>query len=214
MLLRQGELVAARDAYKRAHELGSKRSDWREPSGKWLNNCECFLELESKLPAIRTGEIKLAHAGEQIDFGQLAYYKGLYALSARLFEQAFTSKPERAEELRRNERYRAACVAALAGCGQGQDASQLDDQARVRWRKQALTWLQADLKLWTRRLENGNSAAGAEVSQMLWNWQRDRDLAGLRDSAELAKLPPEEQQACKQLWADVATLHKRAARQK
>ena len=37
-------------------------------------------------------------------------------------------------------------AAALAGCGQGYDAAQLDGQERSGWRKQALHWLRADLK--------------------------------------------------------------------
>src|SRR5262249_11851199 len=38
----------------------------------------------------------------------------------------------------------------------------------------------------------------------LRDWQQDGDLAGLRGPVALAKLPPEERQACQQLWADVA----------
>ena len=43
------------------------------------------------------------------------------------------------------------------------------------------------------------------------HWQKDTDLAGIRDAAALAKLPAEEQKACTQLWADVAALLKKAA---
>jgi hypothetical protein len=42
--------------------------------------------------------------------------------------------------------------------------------------------------------------------QILRNWQKDSDLAGIRDQAALAKLPAEEQQGFKRLWADVAKL--------
>ena len=40
----------------------------------------------------------------------------------------------------------------------------------------------------------------------LRHWQADPDLSGLRDTAELAKLPADEQEACKKLWADVQAL--------
>ena len=41
------------------------------------------------------------------------------------------------------------------------------------------------------------------------DWQQDRDLAGLRDAAALAKLLAEER-AFAQLWAEVEALRKRA----
>ena len=41
-------------------------------------------------------------------------------------------------------------------------------------------------------------------------WQRDRDLAGLRDKAALAKLPEEERAAWGMLWVEVASLLQRA----
>jgi len=44
----------------------------------------------------------------------------------------------------------------------------------------------------------------------LKRWQWDRDLAGIRDKAALAKLPAEEQKAFTRLWSDVAALLKRA----
>jgi hypothetical protein len=39
---------------------------------------------------------------------------------------------------------------------------------------------------------------------------RGPDLAGLREAAPLAKLPAEEREACRQLWADVDDLLQRA----
>ncbi len=52
-------------------------------------------------------------------------------------------------------RYNAACAAALAGGGQGQDAGRLSDQERAGLRKQALDCLRADLRAWQRLLEQG-----------------------------------------------------------
>jgi hypothetical protein len=51
------------------------------------------------------------------------------------------------------------------------------------------------------------------VQETLHHWQRDLDLAGIRNPAALAKLPAEEQQACRQLWQDVAALLQQAATQ-
>jgi len=77
-------------------------------------------------------------------------------------------------------------------------------------RQQALDWLRADLALRTRQLESGKPADRAAVRQALRHWQKDTDLAGLRDREALAKRSAQEQKASAQLWADVAALRKKA----
>jgi hypothetical protein len=59
-------------------------------------------------------------------------------------------------------------------------------------------------------LETGKPADRAAFQQAMRHWQRDSDVAGIRDAAALAKLPPEERAACEKLWADVAALLKKA----
>jgi hypothetical protein len=46
--------------------------------------------------------------------------------------------------------------------------------------------------------------------EVLRHWQRDADLAGLRDDKALAALPGDERDACRKLWADVAALLQKA----
>jgi hypothetical protein len=70
------------------------------------------------------------------------------------------------------------------------------------------------LKSWTKHFDKGTPQTSAETKRDMELWQREKQLAGLRDPAELAKLPAEEQGAWRQFWADVAALHERAARQK
>jgi hypothetical protein len=115
-----------------------------------------------------------------------------------------------ADDLNAGHRYNAACSAALAATGQGEDAAKLIDQERTRLRQQALHWLRADLGMWAKRLETGQPADRVAVQQALKHWQQDSDLAGLRDALALAKLPAEEQKACNKLWTDVAALLKKA----
>jgi hypothetical protein len=43
---------------------------------------------------------------------------------------------------------------------------------------------------------------------MLHHWQKDADLAAIRDPDGVAKLPADEQEACKKLWDDAAALLK------
>jgi hypothetical protein len=45
----------------------------------------------------------------------------------------------------------------------------------------------------------------------LRHWQFDSDLAGIRESAAINKLPAQEQEACKKLWTNVADLLRKSA---
>ncbi len=105
----------------------------------------------------------------------------------------------------KNDRYNAACAAALAGTDHGKDDPPPDEEAKTRWRKQALEWLRADLAAWSKQLADKPDARPT-VQNTLRHWQTDKDLSGVRDEKELAKLPAEEQETWKQLWAEVEAL--------
>jgi len=105
-----------------------------------------------------------------------------------------------------NARYNMACFSALAAAGARVNEPPLDDAARAKLRGQALESLKAALALYTKQLEGDP----ARAQQMMRHWQKDTDLASIRDQAALAKLPAEEQKAFTQLWADVAALLKKA----
>ena len=116
------------------------------------------------------------------------------------------AQPKLADDMQVQNRYNAACAAALAGSGQGKDDPPLDDAAKTRWRKQAIDWLKADLAAWSKILDSGPPQARQAISQTLQHWKADTDLVGLRDPAALAKLPENEQKACRALWAEVDAL--------
>src|SRR5262249_11194013 len=143
--------------------------------------------------------------------GLCGHHKHLYAAAARLYTGAFTVDPTAAEDLRAGHRYNAACFAALAGCGKGNDAAQLDDAERARWRQQALAWLRADLTLHSKQLEGAKSLkVRMEVQRTLRHWQRDPDLAGLRDESALSQVPEVEPEAWRHFWGEVQRLLDRA----
>jgi hypothetical protein len=119
-------------------------------------------------------------------------------------------KPKLVEEPRTSYRYDAACTAALAGCGRGEDGAERDDAEQARWRAQARQWLRADLDAWARKLESGLAADRARVQETLTWWRQDPDLAGLRDADALARLPPAERQEWSTLWSDLDALLRRA----
>jgi hypothetical protein len=137
--------------------------------------------------------------------------KRLYTAAAGFSADAFAADPKLADHLTAEHRYNAACAAALASAGQGEDAGKSDDEKRSRLRRQAVDWLRADLTLRTKQLASGQPGDRAQVQRYMNHWLQDRDLADLRDAESLAKLAPEERAACEKLWADVAALLKRAA---
>src|SRR6185369_16899910 len=105
---------------------------------------------------------------------------------------AFAAEPKLANNLQAGHRYKAACAASLAAAGKGEDAGTLDAKERARLRKQALDWLTADLTAWTRLFDKNQPQARPVIQQTLLHWQKDTDLAGVRDKAALEKLPPDE----------------------
>jgi tetratricopeptide (TPR) repeat protein len=121
-------------------------------------------------------------------------------------EQALAGDPKLADDLDAANRYKGACYAVLAAGAQG-----MTDNDRARLRKLALAWLRTDLALWEQRLADESRQSRRIVGQKLQHWQKDPDLAGIRDAAALAKLPAEERAACAGLWDDVAALLKQAA---
>jgi Flp pilus assembly protein TadD len=205
----RGHFAEALAALKRGHELGTKRPGWPYPSAAWVREAERLAALEAKLPAFLKGEFQPSDTAQRLGLARVCQAKRLHAAAARLSADAFVSDPKVADDLQAGHRYDAACSAALAAAGQGEDAG-LDDKERARLRKQALDWLSADLALYTKLTASGPANARSLVQQKLKHWQKDAVLAGVRDQKALARLPAEEQTACTQLWADVATLLKKA----
>jgi hypothetical protein len=181
----------------------------RERARPLLQECQRYMALDARLPAILRGAEKPADAAEQLGFAQLCFLKHLYAAAARFYDGAFTAEPKLAEDASSGARYNAACVAALTGCARGKDADRLDGRQRGRWRRQALDWLRRDLTWWGERLASGNAQAGALVRQRLRQWQVDPDLAGVRAGDSLAGLPDGERRQWQRLWSDVDSLLRR-----
>jgi eukaryotic-like serine/threonine-protein kinase len=134
-----------------------------------------------------------------------------YAAAARFSADAFTRQPALAADLQREHRYSAACAAALAGCGQGNDAADLPDKERARLRRQGRDWLQDDLAAYRRLLDREPDKARPLVSGKMRHWLADTDFNGVRGPAALAKLPEAERRDWQSLWQEVEELQRRAA---
>jgi serine/threonine-protein kinase len=211
LLQRQGHFVEALAAYRRGHQAGGKSPGWPYPSERWVKECERLVELDGLLAGVLRGAAPPAAANDRCGVAQFALdYKRLSVTAARLYASALADFPRLAEDGKTPHRYNAGCAAALAGTGQGPEATRLDEGDRARWRKQALAWLRASLALWARQVEKGPPARRAAIHKQLEHWQKDADLAGVRETAALARLPKAERDAWLDLWADVAALRARA----
>jgi eukaryotic-like serine/threonine-protein kinase len=213
-LLLKGQFRQAVEEYRLGHELGSHNRRWPYPSAQWVRQAEQLAELDGRLLAVLEGKGQPKDATERLGFASLCQqHRQRYAAAARLFDEAFAAQPALVENLASGHRYNAACAAALAGCGQGKDTPAPDDRERTRLRRQAFEWLRADLTAWKRQLENEPEEARPAVAKTLQHWQQDADFAGVRGAEALGRLPEAERNAWQQLWQDVESLRRQAARE-
>jgi tetratricopeptide (TPR) repeat protein len=210
VLLRSGRFAESLAALRRGHALGTKKPGWRCPSAEWVRSAERMATLAGKLPAIRRGEYAPADNAERLALAELCQIRKLHHMASRVYADAFAAEAKLADDPKAYHRHEAARSASLAAAGQADDAANLDEMERTRLRKQALDWLRADLALYRKQLRSDKPADRAVVQRALLRWQKDSDLAGLRDEAALARLPVEEREAFARLWSEVAALLKKA----
>src|SRR5262249_15130148 len=120
-----GQLDQALTHLRRGHELGSRLPGWQYPSGQWIHNAQRLRERERALPAVLSGAVRATDAAELLDYARVCRWQRRFVASARFFQQAFARSPALAEGATRGSwrRYDAACAAALAAAGQGEDAA-------------------------------------------------------------------------------------------
>jgi serine/threonine-protein kinase len=227
----QGRFAEAEASYLQVLKLLSPQDPRCAALQNRLQHCRQLLELEGRLAPVLRGE--LATTAERLALIDLCVrYKKHYAAAARLYAAAFAQQPGLAEETSKSRRYHAACCAVLAAAGQGKGAENLAEHERAQLRGQALAWLTADLQALRKiiaaaesgkagqpplspleKLAGPGNSRAVEVLQALErlkHWQRDTDLAGVRDEKQLALLPAAEQKSWRALWAEVAALAKKA----
>jgi Flp pilus assembly protein TadD len=215
-LLQFGRFTEAREATRRCLDLLPPNDPLRQQVTRQLQRCEQFLALDRKLPAILKGTEAPADDAERLALADLCQqpFQKRYAASARLFAEAFAHDAKLADDLQRQHRYDAACAAAQAGCGQGEDARALPDEVALGLRRQALDWLKADLAAYAKLAGRDDPAAKQTVRQRLVYWRQDADLAGVRDPQAVEKLPADERAAWGRLWEDVDALRKKVEEKK
>ena len=201
----KGQFGPAIASFKKAIELNPNAAHLRTD----MATAQRQAAAQVKLPAFLKGEFKPTTSDERLGLSEMCITKKLYRTSAGLYADAFAADPKLADDFPAFHRYNAACCAALAAAGQGEDAARLHEIEKARLRKQALEWLRVELALWIKVIESGPPAQRAEVLRQLKHLPQDSDLAGIRDAEAVAKLPAEERAAYEKLWSDVTSLLKR-----
>jgi serine/threonine-protein kinase len=202
-LFRQGNYAEARQAYARAVELLPAALPQRALASKQIQLCERLAKLAERLPGLLRGEEQPGSADECLDLTTVCRHQQRYAAAARFSAAAFVREPKLANDPTLGHRYAAACYAAQAAAGRGRDAERVGPLERLALRRQALSWLRADLDRWRMLADKGDGRVRQVIAKQLMSWRQDADLAGLRDGEALKALPAEERQACERLWADV-----------
>ncbi len=177
----KGQLDDAIACLKKAIELDPKRVvAWdnlggaRRSKGQWDEAIACYkkvVELQPNSPTARNqlveterkvaagdklvpllaGRYTPASNQERLDLVEICQGKKLYHTAAGLYATVFAADLELASDLQAGHRYNAACYAALAAAGQGDDSSKLDQKA-------ARTSAEADPRMAPRRPGPANPA--------------------------------------------------------
>ncbi len=199
-----GRFTQALAELRRGHDLGRKRPGWPYKSGDWVRVCERLVELDRKLRAVLDGTAEPAGAAERFQLAEFCAgpYKRLPVTATRFWADAFAEDPKLAC-------YGAACAAAQAAAGLGDDARLLPDRVVLMLRRQALRWLRTDLAMYRKMAGRPDEAFKKNVRNWLQDWQQDADLAWVRDAAALDRLSEDERKEWRHLWEEVAALLKK-----
>ena len=180
--------------------IATAKNVWQQ-----MERIKLLRPIEARLPAILAGKEMPADYATQLAVAEWLHEdKHRTYFAARLYAAVFAKQPEVAEELDAQRRYEAACAAAQAGCGLGEDAGQLDETTKAGLRKQALAWLTAERIAWAKRDQRATTKEEQDrIAKTLSIWLRSADLTCVHAPDALEKLPTAESIAWQQLWDDV-----------
>src|SRR5262249_37577645 len=124
----------------------------RRAQQRQLEICDAMLAIKAKLPAILAGKERPTDVPTQRALAEWCLkHKRRTATAVGFYASALSTQPSLADDLEAGNRYHAACAAALAGCGAGEDVAELDGEKRAALRKLALDWLTAEYNVCAER---------------------------------------------------------------
>jgi tetratricopeptide (TPR) repeat protein len=212
-LVEKGQLADATTLLKDALAPGRipDSSKQKRSVQQQYNEYVSWAKLDERLRPILIGEERINGPEEQVELGRMClFFKHMYVNAGVFFAEAFGNRPELSNDLRNTNRYDAACAAALAGTGQGEDVAALQERDKQVWRERARHWLEEDLTLWSKLAASDKAADRALTRAAMFRWKQERYLAGIRNKDALLKLPEGERAVFQKLWDDVDAVLKRA----
>jgi serine/threonine protein kinase/tetratricopeptide (TPR) repeat protein len=206
----QGEFPDALSAFQAAAKFAPPGTPLAAALAKHISDTTVTISMARRLSGVLEGKDKPKDAMERLAFARLCNDTLRYGAAARLWAEALAADSKLAEDRQTQPRYNAACAAMLAAAGKAKHEPPLDDQAKARLRAQALVWLKNELAAWTQVLNTDPDKTRATVVLALQHWQKDPDLAAIRDASSVDNLPVAEQKEWRDLWAEVGVLLGRA----
>jgi serine/threonine-protein kinase len=197
-----GDLQGSLAEFGKGHEIGMHQPGWHYHSEQWVKQAAHLAEWDRQLPMFLEGERQPGDARVCMELAAVCGYKRWFAACTRFYQAAFRADPD----LEGPNRYVAARLAALAGCGRGKDASGLQPGQQAALRRQALAWLRVELTRWSRQRTSDKPPEREAAQRTMRHWQTDPDLAGVRGEKSLAALPAAERRDWQQFWAAVRRL--------
>ena len=191
-LRRKADYKGALALVRKAQSISSRSVFDLYHSPEWLARIESLAALAERLPALLNGADRPKNNAERVDVGQICAEKNLHAAAPRFRSEALNEDPKLDESRRLHFRYNTACSALLVADGRSEDATRLDEAAKSELRRRALAWLKAELAAWSKMFDAGSSENRTRVISILRWWTRDTDLASIRGTDALAKLPEAE----------------------
>ncbi len=158
--------------------------------------------IDARLTAVLKGESPHDNT-ERLALAVRAYEKRWPAASASLYAEALANDSHLTVDRKSAQAYNAACSATLAATGRGCDDPPPDQATQAQFRRQALTWLQAELTAWTKVAEADDPHSMTQVLLAMNHWREDDDLIGLREDRDLDQLPEPERSATRRFWVEV-----------
>jgi tetratricopeptide (TPR) repeat protein len=204
-LAAQWEFAAAEAAFRRSldfHPLSYEK--WPPNIEKQIARCKQMSRLESRLPAALASTDR--STDDWLPLAQLCYVRGHYATAVEFYAKAFVASKELADDCRTGHRFNAACAAALAAAGKGNDAAGRADSQKRSWRRQTHEWLERDLEHWTELISAGGAGGSVEAGWFLTSCREAAELASLRGQRAIDLLPPDERDEWRTLWRHVDEL--------
>jgi tetratricopeptide (TPR) repeat protein len=199
---RRGDLAAAEQWYRKAVAAAPRNTYFRQ----LLDGVVQRRTQLSRLDEVVAGRTKPATPAEAIEFAILAAQppRRRYAVTVRLYSEAFAADSALADPLKNPHRYWAACDAMQAATGKDTEMPALGVEEWGYFTGLALKWLRADLA--QRTLQAKDAKQWPEVRETLTSWKKEPVLASVRDPAWLAAMPPADRKAWESLWRDVDAL--------